>query len=57
MCNASAAGNRSGAADASTSGNRTWTEHLTSPDMAVIAKTNQRALELTNAENKKIKIL
>lgn len=50
MWSANAAGNRSGAALARTSGNSTWTEHRTNPDMAVTANTNQSAFEVTKAE-------
>lgn len=49
MWRANAAGNLSGAAIISTSGNRTCTEHLTSPDIAVTANTNHNSDEVTNA--------
>ena len=51
MCSANAAGNRSGAAVTRTSGNSTWTEHLTNPDIAVTANTNQSEPDVTKAEN------
>lgn len=52
MCRASAAGNLSGAAPTRTSGNNTWTEHLTSPETAVMPNTTHSELVATKPGNK-----
>lgn len=51
MWSAKAAGNLSGAAVTSTKGKSTWTEHLTNPDIAVIAITKVKLSDVTSAEN------